>query len=62
METSSSAACESTVTVWLEVTVCTGADATTARKIVALHPSLWVLGSSVRLSTRRYSRLGFALP
>jgi hypothetical protein len=35
---------------------------TTAQKIVALHPSLWALGSSVRLSARRYSRLGFALP
>jgi hypothetical protein len=60
--TSLSAARVNTVIVWLEVTTYTEAGATTAQKIEALHPSLRALGSSVRLSTRRYSRLSFALP
>jgi hypothetical protein len=50
--TSSSAARAKTVMVWLEVTVCTEASATTAQKIIALHPSLRALGSSVRLSAK----------
>jgi hypothetical protein len=60
--TSLSAACANMMTVWLEVTVYIEAGATTAQKIVALHPSLRALGSLVRLSARRCSRLGFALP
>jgi hypothetical protein len=62
MATSSSATRANTVTVWLEVTTCIEAGATTARKIEALHPSHRVLGSLARPFVKQYSQLGSAPP
>jgi hypothetical protein len=46
--------------VQLEATTSTGAGATTARRIEALHPSSLALGSLARPFTRHYFRLGSA--
>jgi hypothetical protein len=58
MTTSSSPGGANMVTVQLEATTSTEADATTAQKIEALHPSHRVLGSLARPFVKRYSRLG----
>jgi hypothetical protein len=60
--TSSSVARANMVTVWLEVTVCTEARATTAQKIEARRPSHRVLGSLARPYEKHSSRRGSALP
>jgi hypothetical protein len=60
--TSSSTGGANTVTVQLEATTSTGADATTSQKIGALHPCHRVLGSLARPFAKRYSRLGSTPP
>jgi hypothetical protein len=56
--TSLSAGGASVVTVQLEATTSTGADATIARRIEALHPSHQALGSLAKPSVKHYFWLG----
>jgi hypothetical protein len=60
--TSTSARGVRVVTAQLEATMSTGAGATTARRIEALHPSHQALGSLARPFVKHYFRLDSAPP